>query len=61
MQKRLLLGGELKIKERRDLAERELGARFDIRASHDEVLGHGAVPLDVLESNIRAWIARQKS
>lgn len=53
--------GELKIKELRGLAERELGANFDIRAFHDEVLGHGAVPLDVLESNIRAWIARQKS
>jgi uncharacterized protein (DUF885 family) len=49
--------GELKIKELRARAEKELGARFDIRAFHDMALGSGAIPLDVLEANANAWIA----
>ncbi len=52
--------GELKIKELRAAAMTELGTRFDVRAFHDEVLRHGAVPLDLLETNVRAWMARQK-
>lgn len=52
--------GELKIKQLRREAERELGPRFDVRAFHDEVLAHGAIPLDLLETNIRAWIARSR-
>lgn len=48
--------GELKIKELRALAERELGDRFDIRAFHDLILGSGSVPLDVLEVNVEKWI-----
>jgi uncharacterized protein (DUF885 family) len=52
--------GELKIKEMRTYAEKELGAKFDIRAFHDHVLGNGALPLDVLEKNIRAWVAEEK-
>ena len=52
--------GELKIKELRREAERELGPKFDVRAFHDEVLAHGAIPLDLLETNIRAWIARSR-
>jgi len=51
--------GELKIKELRAYAEQSLGDRFDIRAFHDEVLGKGAVPLNVLEANIKAWVAAQ--
>ncbi|MBT8064096.1 MAG: DUF885 domain-containing protein, partial [Gammaproteobacteria bacterium] len=48
--------GELKIKELRAYAENALGENFDIRAFHDEVLGRGAVPLSVLEANIKDWV-----
>lgn len=51
--------GELKIKELRAHAEEALGDEFDIRAFHDEVLGKGAVPLSVLEANIRSWVEAQ--
>ena len=51
--------GELKIKELRARSETALGDGFDIRAFHDTVLGAGAVPLDVLESRINAWIGEQ--
>jgi uncharacterized protein (DUF885 family) len=49
--------GQLKILELRGEAERQLGAKFDIRDFHEEVLRNGAVPLDVLEKQVRAWIA----
>jgi uncharacterized protein (DUF885 family) len=49
--------GELKITELRVEAEAELGAGFDIRAFHDVVLGSGAVPLSVLEENVRRYVA----
>jgi uncharacterized protein (DUF885 family) len=48
--------GQLKIVELREKAKRELGDKFDIRAFHDEVLGSGPLPLDVLEQRIDAWI-----
>jgi uncharacterized protein (DUF885 family) len=51
--------GELKIKELRAHAEETLGDDFNIRAFHDEVLGKGAVPLSVLDANIRAWVRQQ--
>ncbi len=51
--------GELKIKELRAYAARELGKRFDVRLFHDEVLRHGAIPLSVLDEQIRAWVAAQ--
>jgi uncharacterized protein (DUF885 family) len=48
--------GELKIRELRALAEKELGDRFDLREFHDTVLGRGALPLDLLETQVKAWI-----
>ena len=52
--------GELKLKELRALASKELGAKFDMRTFHDAVLGSGALPLDLLEENTRAFIAQQR-
>jgi uncharacterized protein (DUF885 family) len=52
--------GELAIKALRRHAEQELGSRFDIRAFHDQVLGQGALPLDVLDARMRRWVAAQK-
>ncbi|HEY4575410.1 MAG TPA: DUF885 domain-containing protein, partial [Thermoanaerobaculia bacterium] len=52
--------GEIKIKELRRKAEKELGTAFDVRAFHDVVLGSGAVPLNVLESNVDQWLGSQK-
>src|SRR5438874_780524 len=52
--------GELKLKELRALASKELGAKFDVRTFHDAVLGSGALPLDLLEENIRGFIAQQR-
>lgn len=48
--------GQLRISELRAEAEGRLGERFDRRAFHDAVLRNGAVPLDVLEAEIQAWI-----
>jgi uncharacterized protein (DUF885 family) len=48
--------GELEIKALRRYAEQKLGPRFDIRSFHDQVLGQGALPLDVLDTRIRAWV-----
>ncbi|HKO56103.1 MAG TPA: DUF885 domain-containing protein [Thermoanaerobaculia bacterium] len=52
--------GQLKILELRERAKQALGDRFDIRQFHDEVLGAGALPMDVLEERIDAWIAAKK-
>lgn len=53
--------GELKIKELRARATQQLGTRFDLRDFHDVLLSNGAVPLDVLERNIDAYIAARRS
>jgi uncharacterized protein (DUF885 family) len=52
--------GQLKILELRERAKTALGQKFDIKAFHDEVLDSGALPLDVLEQRVDAWIAAQK-
>ena len=52
--------GQLKISELRDRAQRELGPKFDVREFHDEVLGAGALPLNVLDRRISDWIKAKK-
>jgi len=53
--------GQLKIQSLRDEAQKALGDRFDIRAFHDKLLGMGALPLSVLEVEMRAWITEQSA
>jgi len=52
--------GELKIKELRARAVRELGPAFDIRRFHDAILLRGPLPLTVLEREFDAWLATEK-
>ena len=52
--------GQLKIRELRDRAQKELGPKFDIRTFHDEILDGGTLPLDMLEARTNKWIAQQK-
>ncbi len=44
----------------RDKARKALGPKFDLRAFHDEILDAGALPLDMLDARVTAWIAAQK-
>ena len=53
--------GQLKFRELRERAQKELGPKFDIRSFHDEMLGSGALPLDLLDAHADKWIAQQKS
>jgi uncharacterized protein (DUF885 family) len=53
--------GQLKFRELRERAEKELGPKFDIRAFHDEMIDGGSLPLDLLESRTDKWIAQQKA
>src|ERR1700704_2906461 len=53
--------GQLKFRELRDRAQKELGPKFDIRRFHDEMLDGGTLPLDLLEARTDNWIAQQRS
>ena len=53
--------GQLKILELRKRAEAALGASFDVRAFHDELLKDGAMPLDILETKMDRWIAARRA
>jgi uncharacterized protein (DUF885 family) len=53
--------GQLKIRELRDRAQKELGPKFDIRRFHDEMLDGGTLPLDLLDARTDNWIAQQRS
>jgi uncharacterized protein (DUF885 family) len=52
--------GELELRRLRAYAERTLGPKFDVRRFHDAVLGAGALPLDVLDRRIRAFVDAEK-
>jgi len=52
--------GQLKLLDLRDRAEKQLGAKFDIRTFHDAVLSSGALPLDVLEKKLTEQTSLQK-
>jgi uncharacterized protein (DUF885 family) len=52
--------GQLKFRELRERARKELGPKFDIRTFHDEMLDGGTLPLDLLEARTGKWIAQQK-
>jgi uncharacterized protein (DUF885 family) len=51
--------GQLKIIELREKAHAQLGAKFNIRAFHDEVLSAGPMPLDMLQKRVEGWLAHQ--
>ncbi len=52
--------GQLKFRELRARGEKGLGAKFDLRAFHDEMLNGGVLPLDLLDSRTNSWIKGQK-
>ena len=51
--------GQLDILRLREKASQKLGKKFDLKAFHDEVIGNGPLPLDVMDSHVEAWIAEQ--
>ena len=51
--------GQLKIRELRERAKKQLGNKFDLKKFHDEVLSGGALPLDVLDARIDRWVKAQ--
>ena len=52
--------GQLKFRELRERAQKELGTKFDLRKFHDEILNGGTLPLDLLDARTDKWIAEQK-
>lgn len=53
--------GQLEILKLRQYSKDQLGDKFDVRAFHDEVLGGGAMPLDVLSTRVHEWVGQQKA
>jgi uncharacterized protein (DUF885 family) len=53
--------GQLKFRELRERAQKELGPKFNIRTFHDEMVNGGTLPLDLLDARTDKWIAQQKS
>jgi uncharacterized protein (DUF885 family) len=53
--------GMIKIVELRRKAERELGAKFDLRAFHDLLIGSGSLPLSILERQVDTWISERRA
>jgi uncharacterized protein (DUF885 family) len=53
--------GQLEILKLRERAQNELGSKYEIRAFHDQILNGGALPLDVLDERVTAWIQAQKA
>ena len=53
--------GEFQIRALRTEAERELGARFDVKAFHRQVLADGPLPMEVLATKVREWIRAEKA
>jgi uncharacterized protein (DUF885 family) len=51
--------GQLKIRELRERAKEKLGAKFDLKTFHDEILSGGALPLDLLDARVNRWIQAQ--
>jgi uncharacterized protein (DUF885 family) len=51
--------GQLKIRELRERAKQQLGAKFELKTFHDEILSGGALPLDVLDARVNRWIKAQ--
>ena len=52
--------GQLKFRELRERAQKELGPKFDLKKFHDEMLDGGSLPLDVLDARTDKWMAEQK-
>ena len=51
--------GQLTILKLRDEAKKQLGDKFNVKAFHDEILNGGAMPLDLLQERVEAWIKEQ--
>jgi uncharacterized protein (DUF885 family) len=51
----------IKILDLREKAKKQLGAKFDLRQFHEVVLTNGAVPLDILEELVNAWVKSKSS
>ena len=53
--------GQLAILDMREFAESELGESFDLKAFHEKLLEHGALPLEVLREQVEAWVEERKA